>query len=194
MTRVSQPLVATMGKIIRDAQDKRLATMAEYSRRIREATKKLYSSGSNTDFMFESVGDEIYIISDLDWESYNKERAKEYFRLKEEGYRGMELEALMKDWEDLNTEPRVVDTKSGREERVPNFLYRKEFPELTEEQKEYYDTIMQIKGELGTLLPEKARFQYRPPQVHGNFLDALSRAKSPKDVWRAIKKIGRAHV
>ena len=187
MTRVSQPLVATMGKIIRDAQDKRLATMAEYSRRIREATKKLYSSGSNTDFMFESVGDEIYIISDLDWESYNKERAREYFRLKEDGYRGMELEALMKDWEDLNTESRVVDTKSGREERVPNFLYRKEFPELTEEQKEYYDTIMQIKGELGTLLPEKARFQYRPPQVHGNFLDALSRAKSPKDVWRAIK-------
>lgn len=187
MTRVSQPLVATMGKIIRDAQDRRLAVMAEYSRRIREATDKLYKSGSNTDFMFETIDDEVYIVSDIDWEKYNAARARKYYAYKAEGYRGMELESLMKDWEDSNTELRVVDSVSNRKEKVPNSTYRKEFPQLTYEQQEYYDTIMQIKGELGTLLPEKARFQYRPPQVHGTFIDALSRAKSPKDVWRAIK-------
>ena len=58
---------------------------------------------------------------------------------------------------------------------------------MSPEQKEYYNTMMQIKGELGSLLPEYAQHQFLPPQCRRSFLDAMTSAKSIRDVLKAIK-------
>lgn len=184
--RVSNPLIATMGNIIRDAQSSRDAKMNAISLRIRRAENKLRKAGIKSDFMYESNG---YIISDIDWTAYNKARAKFKKGLKGQGNRGLSIDEAMKNWEDANTEDRIVDSVSGRTERVPNATYRKEFPQLTTEQQEYYNTMMQIKGELGTLLPNYAQRHYIPPQVRRSFIDALQAAIKGGSLQGLIKAI-----
>lgn len=181
--RVSNPIIATMGSIIRKAQASRDATINNISLRIRRATDELYKSGSDSSFMYEDDG---HIISDIDWAMYKKARKGKIKELYKQGLKGFELKEALEDWEDFNTEDRVVDITNGRTERVPNYLYRKPFPQLTTAQQKYYDTMMQIKGEIGSLLPSYAQHQYLPPQVRRKFLDALHDAKSFKDVVNAF--------
>lgn len=184
--RVSNPLIATMGNIIRDAQSSRDAKMNAISLRIRRAENKLRKAGIKSDFMYEPNG---YIISDIDWTAYNKARAKFREGLKGQGNRGLSIDEAMKNWEDANTEDRIVDFDSGRTEKVPNATYRKAFPQLTKEQKEYYITMMQIKGELGTLLPNYAQRQFIPPQVRRSFIDAIQAAIKGGSLQGLIKAI-----
>ena len=184
--RVSNPLIATMGNIIRDAQSSRDAKMNAISLRIRRAENKLRKAGIKSDFMYEPNG---YIISDIDWTAYNKARAKFRKGLKGQGNRGLSIDEAMKNWEDANTEDRIVDSISGRTEKVPNATYRKEFPQLSTEQQEYYNTMMQIKGELGTLLPNYAQRHYIPPQVRRSFIDAIQSAVKGGSLQGLIKAI-----
>ena len=184
--RVSNPLIATMGNIIRDAQSSRDAKMNAISLRIRRAENKLRKAGIKSDFMYESNG---YIISDIDWTAYNKAKAKFRRSLKGQGNRGLSIAEAMKNWEEANTEDRIVDSVSGRTERVPNATYRKAFPKLTTEQQEYYNTMMQIKGELGTLLPNYAQRHYIPPQVRRSFIDAIQAAIKGGSLQGLIKAI-----
>ena len=182
--RASNPIIGAMGSIIRNAQDERDGIMNNISLRIRRATDKLYKSGSNSEFMYEDDG---HIISDIDWQLYKAARKAEIKDLYRQGLRGFDLKQAIEDWEDANTEDRVVNNLDGRTERVPNYMYRKAFPALTQAQQEYYDEMMQLKGEIGSLLPAYAQHQYLPPQLRRTMLDALGNAQDVKDVYNAIK-------
>lgn len=184
VARVSNPLIATMGNIIRDAQSSRDTKMNAISLRIRRAENKLRKSGSTSEFMYEPNG---YIISDIDWSSYIRARRKVKDRLYFKGYKGLSLEEALRAWEEANTEDRVVDNVSGRTERVPNSNYRKVFPQLTQAQQEYYTEMMQIKGELGTLLPNYAKRHYSPPQIRRSFIDAVNAAVKKGSLHDFIK-------
>lgn len=184
-SRVSNPLVATMGGIIRDAQGERTQKLNEFALRIRRANKKLFDSGSHSDFIYEP--DSNYIISDIDWIKYNEARRQARNKFIRQGKVGLALEEAMEQWQDANTEDRIVDFVSGRTEKVPNGNYRKAFPTLTQAQQEYYNEMMQIKGELGTLLPQYAQKQYLPPQLRRSFIDAVVKSKgNPKAIAKAI--------
>lgn len=187
MSRASNPIIATMGGLINQAQLSRNDAMAEFSRRITKATKKLYASGSNSEFMYEDDG---HITSDIDWKLYYRARAAQIQALRSQHLDEWDFREALYNWEDANTEDREVDAKTHRTERVPNQNYRKtkDFQEgWSDSQKEYYKEMMQIKGEIGTLLPEYARVQYLPPQLRRNMFDALGHAKGFKDVGTAIK-------
>lgn len=181
--RLSDPIVAVMGNIIRDAQDSRDKRLGDVALRIRRATNALYAANHDSSFMYDENG---RIISDIDWDSYYKARNKAIKSLKNQGLKGLELKDAIQQWENDNTEDRIVDMQNGRTERVPNSGFRKEFPQLDSAQQQYYDTMMQLKGELGSLLPAYAQQQYIPPQIRRYFWDALKDAKSAKDVARAI--------
>ena len=183
IARVSDPLIATMGGIIRDAQDNRDQKLNAVRLQIRRANRKLTEAGHTSEFMY---GEDGYIISDIDWTSYKEAKRKARIQYQQSGKRGLDLDAAMQSWEEANTEDRIVDFKSGRTEKVPNNAYRKPFPTLTAAQQEYYNTMMQLKGEMGTLLPHYAQKQYLPPQLRRSFLDALGNAKSIMDVVRAF--------
>ena len=182
--RASNPIIAAMGSIIRNAQDSRDGVMNNFSLRIRRATDKLYKSGSDSSFMYEDDG---HIISDIDWSLYKAARSAHIKDLYRQGLRGFDLKQAIEDWEDVNTEDRVVDNTNGRTERVPDSSYRKPFPNLTQAQQEYYDEMMQLKGEIGSFLPAYAQHQYLPPQLRRNTMDALGQAKDVKDVAKALR-------
>lgn len=183
--RASNPMIAAMGTIIRNAQGERDAVMNEFSRRVRRATDKLYKAGvKNTEFMYE---DEEHIISDIDWNAYQAARKTEMKNLARQGLKGFDFKMALQNWEDNNTEDRVVDQKTGRTEKVPNSQYRKAFPQLSQAQLEYYNEMMRIKGEIGSYLPAYAQHQYLAPQLKRNMVDALSKAKNAEDVWKAVK-------
>ena len=187
MGRASNPVVAAAGSIIHNAQDSRDKKINDISLRIRRATDKLYKAGFNSEFMYE---DEEHIASDIDWELYKATRQAKIKSFYAQNLRGFDLKQAIEDWEDQNTEERVVDKTNGRTERVPNSNYRKQDnfqKDWSPEQIEYYDTMMQLKGEIGSLLPTYAQHQYLPPQVRRKFLDAMNNAKSIKDVGKAIK-------
>lgn len=186
--RASNPMIAAMGSIIRQAQGERDAVMNGFSRRIRRATDKLYKAGEkNTEFMYE---DEEYIISDIDWKGYKAARKAEMKNLSKQGLSGFDFRIALQNWEEANTEDRVVDIKTGRTERVPDSKFRKAFPKLSQAQLEYYNDMMQIKGEIGSYLPAYAQKQYLAPQLRRNMVDALSKAKNASDVWKTIKNKG----
>lgn len=187
MGTASNPVIAAAGSIVRNAQDGRDVKLNAISERIRKSTHKLYEAGYNSEFMYEDDG---HLISDIDWTTYKKARKAHIQKLFASGLRGFDLKQAIENWEDQNTEDRVVDVTNGRTERVPNTFYRKtnDFREgWSKEQKDYYDEMMQLKGEIGSLLPNYAQHQYLPPQVRREFLDAVNDAKNCQDVLKAVK-------
>ena len=185
--KLSDPVCAAIGDMVRNAQDNRDDDITQLTGRIREATDKLYNSGSNSEFMYEKDG---HILSDYDWEAYQKAYSKARQSLIAQGYKDFLLDEAMELWEEDHTDNLVVDKTNGRTEKVPKLsLYRKagqSFRDrLTPEQNEYYDTIMQIKGEIGSLLPEWAQKQFIPPQLRRDLITALTHIK--KD---GVKKFG----
>lgn len=185
--KASNPIIGAMGSIIRNAQDSRDEAMNEISFKIRVATNKLYKAGHNSEFMYEDDG---HIASDIDWALYETARKAKIKSLAVQGFKGFDFKQALEDWEEQNTEERIVDKKNGRTERVPNKDYRKPVDfqrDWTDAQKEYYDTMMQLKGEIGSLLPAYAQKQYLPPQIRRELVDALKDSKDYKDVLKALK-------
>lgn len=190
-TDIGNPLVSAVSTIIRKAQQDRDKKAISIKDRIKRASYKLEQAGiTNTDWMYTEDG---MIVSDIAWSVYNTAKASYRKFLISNNYKGYALDKEMMNWEEQNTEDRVVDTVSGRTERVPNSNYRVPF-NLTGAQKEYYDTMMQIKGELGTMEPSYARNHYRPPQIRLEFWDSIRDLKNYKGknkvrrVWKLIKE------
>ena len=184
LSRASNPLLAAMGSIIQSAKMGRDSIANGFDARIKTATQKLHKSGSNSEFMYEDDG---HIISDRDWGAYKAARKAAISHFYLQGLRSVDLKQAINEWEENNTEERVVDKTNGRTERVPNSQYAKAFPTLTDAQQEYYDTMMQIKAEIGSMLPPEYQHQYLPPQMRRNMVDALTHAESGKDVLNAVK-------
>lgn len=175
MSRVSNPLIAATGGILEAARSIRDRKISSYTQRIEAANRKLRKSGiKNTDFMYEADG---HIVSDIDWGTYYRDRAIAIRAMKQRGLYGIDLKAAIQSWEEAHSEDRVVDFTTGRIERVPNASYRKPLPtNWTASMAEYYNTMMAIKGELGSLLPQYAQRHYSPPQVRKGFWKSLGDA------------------
>lgn len=129
-----------------------------------------------------------YIQSDIDWAAYNQAKNQERVRLMKNGYKGMSLQQAMEQWKEAHTEDRIVDFSNGRTERVPDSNYRKEFgTDWDQAQWDYYNEMMQIKGEMGSLLPYYAQKQYLPPQKRRTHIDALKDSKgNPRKIAKVL--------
>lgn len=185
--RANNPIIGAMGSIVRNAQDSRDKKMNDIALRVRRANDKLRKAGYTSEFMYE---DERHIASDIDWSMYETARRAKMKSLRVQKFQGFDFKQALENWENQNTEDRIVDFESGRTERVPNATYRKAIDfkrDWSPEQIEYYDTMMQLKGEIGTMLPTYAQHQYFPPQLRRDFLDALHDSNNLKDVGRAFK-------
>lgn len=189
MCRVSNPLIAAMGTIIRDAQTERDAELSQYSERIRKANAELKGS---SEFMYEFVDGQYYIISPYDWEKFNKARKSAYNDFKhQQGLEGFALKDAMDRWDEENMEDVLVDEVNGRYEKVPSTKYYKMVNPvvlLNDNQRQYYDTMMQIKGELGTLLPAYAQKQFLPPQRRASWTDIVKKGIDGKMSGKDVAK------
>jgi hypothetical protein len=187
----SNSVIAALSVLIRDQQHKRDEELNTIALRIAAADRKLKNAGYTNDFIIDrSTG---YIKSNIDWEEYNKDKYKAIGKLKAAGYSGLELRVRLKSWEDRNCEDIVVDKKTGRTEKLPNAKYRTQLDFMarwSDAQIDYYNEIMDLKGELGTMLPEEAQHQYLPPQLRKTNLstvdDAIKGKISSKEAFTVI--------
>lgn len=162
--RSTNTVVSMLGAIIRDAQSQRDIKLQEVALQIRRANNLLVKDGKDSSFMYDDKG---RIVSEYDWDAYTKAKRKYAGKLVRSGigYKSAQFEAEMQLWEDNNTVEVVVDNQSGRTERFPAFKLSKNFRDgWSSAQNEYYDRMMEIKGQIGTLLPNYAQHQYIAPQ------------------------------
>lgn len=185
--RMSNPMIAAMGTIIQDTRHTYDQKVQAYSLRLRRADNRLKKAGFTSDFIY---GPDGKIISDIDWDAYNHAYGVAKSTAIRQGLKGIDLDEHMLNWVEQNTMDRVVDYTTGRTERIPNDNYRKAFPQLEQAQLDYYNEMMAIKGELGSLLPSYAQKQYIPPQIRRSFMDAMVDALKGKDgnVFKAMTK------
>lgn len=171
ISRCSNPLVGSIGSIIREAQRSRDNRLEKIGLEIDRITNKLFKSGvRHTDFMYEwvtdSKGHPLYevVLSDIDWTAYQKDRSQAYYDFVEQGISGFELMDRMKQWEYEHT---MEDDRFGSTLRVPNLMYRdpSKLDNLNVAQREYYDAMMTLKAQLHELMPEYAKHLYLAPQV-----------------------------
>jgi hypothetical protein len=162
--------------------------MFEYQKRVQVCEEKLKKAGvKDTKWMYTR---DCYIVSPYDWKTYHDKRNKECGRLKKLKLSTFEIEEQMAIWEETHTQEIVVDEISGRTERVPIYTLKSmdtnaiialdmyhDIPEddidhnKAAAMAEYYKEMMQIKGELGTLLPSYAQHHFLPPQVRRELTD-----------------------
>lgn len=162
--RTSSSIIGIEGAIIRDAQMASSNMIRDLSFRIRRVNNIVVKNHLDTaKFMYDEKG---RIVSPYDWDSYFKRRAKHSRNiLATMPENSFEYILEMDSWEKLNTELIEVDKKNHRFERVPIDRLKKPYNAgWTPAMQEYYDKIMDIKGEIGTLLPRYAQHQFIAPQ------------------------------
>lgn len=182
----SNPIINACGTIMLNQEILRNDAITAFRKKMDIEDSKLQEAGYNSKFMYE---DQTHIVSDIDWGKYDSAKKAYKQTLYRQGLKGFDYTQKLEEWVEQNTVDRVVDKKSGRTERVPNKNYRKatDFQEgWSQAQIDYYNNVMQLKGELETLYPDHARHIYLPPQVRRSTLDALGNAKGVKDVGKAI--------
>ena len=184
--RTSNSIIGVEGAIIRDAQMASENMMRDFDLRIRRLNDIVSRNKLDTaDFMYDEKG---RIVSNYDWDSFFKRRAKHKRNLLASmPENSFELVVAMKSWEDENTELIEVDKKNHRFERVPIDKLKVPFDAgWTPAMKEYYQRAMEIKGEIGTLLPRYAQHQFIAPQKRKKMDEVIKDAIKRKDGMRAL--------
>ena len=196
------PLASCVGKLIRNAQQKRDQKMSELNNRIVAVQKKFEAKKvGDTSFMFEDVltltnedGTSYHatrhIISEHDWNAFYRARNSFKKHLAENNIVGWKAELRIKEWEEKNMVPKIVDSTIGRIEMVPSDAYKFDdehnpLLKLNDAQREFYDEMLKLKGELDSYLPPRYQSLYKPAQVHKDGIDMVRDSKGmdkPKTV------------
>ena len=200
MTEVADPVLATLGAVIKDMHEVRDEKLRQIQLDIRRATHKLYESGSNSEFMFEQLKDGSYkIVSEVDWDAYYEAFEAKKQEYKDKGIKGAKLNELMQRWVEENNEVMTLDIKYNSSISldeftdnittvVPNSKYRKSLPSMTEAQKEYYNTMLVLKASLERNLElhgiETSLFT--PVQITSEISDAIANS-SPSEALKLVK-------
>ena len=175
---ISHAPTAIVGSFIQKQCDKRAVKLAAYQQRISAISETI---DHNSEKMYELVDGNWYIISDIDWGTYNKERGKYYGRLKRKGLDDYSLEVAMDNWEKVHTEEVEVYSEldeSGnkiniRYERLPKFKKTGNAfdADWSNEEKQAYRDFLKVKAELESKIPMYAQGLYYPPQVRKSSAD-----------------------
>lgn len=183
ISRASNPIVNVMGNMIETMRVAKDAKMRDIALRIRRERSALRKAGMGDEWMY---GDDGYIISEYDIPAYNRAKQRAWGQFKRMGLTGLRLDAAMENWVEQNSEEVEVDFKNGRKERVPGLAYRRPMPQLNAVQQRYYNNMMQIKGELGSMLPAYAQRQFVPPQLRKTWTDGMMDAMKNKKGIRGV--------
>lgn len=191
MADSSDYVLKVMDQAVKKSKEQARLRTIDVMKQLQAATIKLEKAGiKNTDWMFErdSKGNlSGNYISEIN-QSLFKEKVREMFKSLNEKYGknpiGEDAEKYKKErqaWFDANME--VVNGK-----KVPKMsIYGNEqYQRLNTAQKEYYDTVMNIKSQLDSYLPEKYTTLTNAVKIRK---DLLERVKSSDGVKSGVKQI-----
>ena len=192
MSDASDPLLSLIDKIVKTTQNTRDEKLEEILASVRAAHTKLIKSGYNTDFMYELNENGIpteYIISDRDFSAYYKARKEYIDKLKEKNYEYSIFKTTLESWERRNTESVIIDSDLMITERMPRKdLYpSNSLSNLSKEQKEYYNSMIQLKKILDSLLPQRYTSLYKAVQIRNDVTESvINNTTNPKKATKLI--------
>lgn len=191
MADSSDYMLKVMDQAVKKSKEQARLRTIDVMKQLQAATIKLEKAGiKNTDWMFErdSKGNlSGNYISEIN-QALFKEKVREMFKSLNEKYGknpvGEDAEKYKKErqaWFDANME--IVNGK-----KVPKMsIYgNKQYQRLNAAQKEYYDTVMNIKSQLDSYLPEKYTTLTNAVKIRK---DLLERVKSSDGVKSGVKQI-----
>lgn len=191
MADSSDYMLKVMDQAVKKSKEQARSRTIDVMKQLQAATIKLEKAGiKNTDWMFErdSKGNlSGNYISEIN-QALFKEKEKEMLKTLNEKYGknpiGEDAEKYKRErqaWSDANME--IVNGK-----KVPKMsIYgNKQYQGLNKAQKEYYDTVMNIKSKLDSYLPEKYTTLTNAVKIRK---DLLERVKSSNGVGSGIKQI-----
>lgn len=200
--RVSNPLIAITGTIIRDAESYRNENIRKIQVEIDNITREAKRLGmKSTAFMYDYNYDTKkrklvngYIICDRNIAQYEQDKQAYIDYLNRSPYTQVEKDKMLQDWIYNHTESRIIDPTTGRVELIPDSSYYVDFSSynLNAGEQYYYDHMMSIKGRLGSLMPPYGQKQYLAPQIRRNNRDLLTDALNPKKTIKistALKEV-----
>lgn len=191
MADSSDFMLKVMDQAVKKSKEQARLRTIDVMKQLQAATIKLEKAGiKNTDWMFErdSKGNlSGNYISEIN-QALFKEKVREMFKSLNEKYGknpvGEDAEKYKKErqaWFDANME--IVNGK-----KVPKMsIYgNKQYQRLNAAQKEYYDTVMNIKSQLDSYLPKKYTTLTNAVKIRK---DLLERVKSSDGVKSGVKQI-----
>lgn len=185
-----------MDQAVKKSKEQARFRTIDVMKQLQAATIKLEKAGiKNTDWMFErdSKGNlSGNYISEIN-QALFKEKVREMFKSLNEKYGknpvGENAEKYKKErqaWFDANME--IVNGK-----KVPKMsIYgNKQYQRLNAAQKEYYDTVMNIKSQLDSYLPEKYTTLTNAVKIRKDLLERVKSSdgvrSGTKQIWKSIK-------
>lgn len=192
LSDASDPLLSVIDKAVKVSQLNRDSVLEDVLIDLRASHKSLVQAGYTSDFMYErdSNGRTTgYIISDIDFEKFNAARQAVINEAKQQGKTYYELQGILDKWDRQNTETKVVDMESNRQEVLPksSIYYKDTLSKLAPAQREYYDTTLQVKSIMDSLLPQRYTNTYLAPQIRNNTIEAIAdNITSPKEAARIV--------
>lgn len=196
MADSSDYMLKVMDQAVKKSKEQARSRTIDVMKQLQAATIKLEKAGiKNTDWMFErdSKGNlSGNYISEID-QALFKEKVREMFKSLNEKYGknpvGENAEKYKKErqaWFDANME--IVNGK-----KVPKMsIYgNKQYQRLNAAQKEYYDTVMNIKSQLDSYLPEKYTTLTNAVKIRKDLLERVKSSdgvrSGAKQIWKSIK-------
>lgn len=197
MADSSDTMLKIMDQMVKERHEAARLRTIELSKIIKSAGIKLEQSGiKNTDWMFEkdSKGNKTgRYISEINLALYEENRQELFERLRTkygENPIGVDAENYKKEkreWFNKNTE--VVNDK-----RSPRLLKyeSKEFKLLNSAQKEFYNKIIELKGELEASLPDSEVNLFKAVQSRKDVVERIKHSDSVKkgttEFWESMKE------
>lgn len=196
MADSSDYMLKVMDQAVKKSKEQARLRTIDVMKQLQVATIKLEKAGiKNTDWMFErdSKGNlSGNYISEIN-QALFKEKVREMFKSLNEKYGknpvGENAEKYKKErqaWFDANME--IVNGK-----KVPKMsIYgNKQYQRLNAAQKEYYDTVMNIKSQLDSYLPEKYTTLTNAVKIRKDLLERVKSSdgvkSGAKQIWESIK-------
>ena len=196
MADSSSYMLKVMDQAVKQSKERgRLRTIG-FRRRLEAAGIKLEQAGvKDMEWMFEtdSKGNKTgRYISELDYATYTERRNKMYADLQQKygenptGEDAEKFKAERKAWYNENTE--IVD---GKRKPKQSIYVSERFRNLNQAQREFYDTIMEIKTELDSFLPDKYTTLLNTVKIRKDLVERVKSSGGVKEgstqIWEAIK-------
>lgn len=196
MADSSDYMLKVMDQAVKKSKEQARLRTIDVMKRLQAATIKLEQAGvKDTEWMFErdSKGNlSGNYISEINYALF-KERVREMFKSLNEKYGknpiGENAEKYKKErqaWFDANME--IVN---GKKQPKLSIYGNPQYQRLTPAQKEYYDTVMSIKSELDSYLPERYTTLTNAVKIRKDLLERVKSSDSVKSgaqqIWESLK-------
>lgn len=196
MADSSDYMLKVMDQAVKKSKEQARLRTIDVMKRLQAATIKLEQAGvKDTEWMFErdSKGNlSGNYISEINYALF-KEKVREMFKSLNEKYGknpiGENAEKYKKErqaWFDANME--IVN---GKKQPKLSIYGNPQYQRLTPAQKEYYDTVMNIKSELDSYLPERYTTLTNAVKIRKDLFERVKSSDSVKSgaqqIWESLK-------